>query len=139
MHHPRGKRLVAIGLVVSGVLGCSALAYAAATHGYHGRTSQHQPISFRVGGGYLRKLDYKIIDRCPGGQRLINHDFGFTPIRIRRADFTGTFLDPQHHGKAVVTGSIRHHVARGTLVDRTRDPSSRKICTGKATFRLARR
>jgi hypothetical protein len=139
MHHPRRKRLVTIGLVVSGVLAATALAYAAATRGYHGRTSQHQPISFHVAGGYLRSLDYKIIDRCPNGQRLINHDYGFTPIRIRRSHFGGTFLDPLHHGKAVVKGSIKHHVARGTLLDRTRDPSSHRICTGTATFTLARR
>jgi hypothetical protein len=130
---------VAIGLTLSGLLASAALAYAAARARYDGRTSQRQPISFRVSGGYVRKLDFHIIDRCANGQRLINHDFGFTPIRISRSRFGGTFLDPVHHGRAIVNGTVAHGRARGSLFDRTRDPRTHRICKGRATFSLRRR
>jgi hypothetical protein len=123
-------------VVVIACLIAAAVAYAGAGRSFRGRTSQKQPISFMVAGGHVRKLDYRILDTCPGGLRLINHDFGFSPIPIARARFGGTFLDPAHHAKAVLAGSLKNGVVRGSITDRTRSATTHKICTGKATFTL---
>ncbi len=119
------------------VLLCAAAALAAVR--FSGRTSQRQPISFSVSGGYVRTLDYRIVDRCPAHKKLINHDFGFTPIRITRSHFGGTFIDPAHDGSAVVSGIISGRRVKGSLSDRTRDARTGRICNGTAQFNLARR
>ncbi len=130
--------MVAIGLVASGLVASGAVGLGAAGVGFKGRTSQKQPISFRVSGGSISQLDYRIVDRCPHHQRLINHDFGFSAIRISHSRFGGTFVDPRHHTKAIVQGMTMAATVRGSLSDRTRNPKTHAICTGKATFKLHR-
>ena len=117
----------------------AALAYAAASHTYTGKTSQRRPISFKISRGFVRRLDYQIVDSCPHGQKLINHDYGFSPIRISDRKFGGVFFDHRHHGKAVVRGTMSKGTAHGSLSDRTQNSKTHTFCTGKAQFRLARR
>jgi hypothetical protein len=105
---------------------------------FKGKTSQRQPISFTVSGGHVRALDYRIVDTCPGGQKLINHDFGFSPIRIARSKFGGTFFDKAHHATALITGTFKNGVVHGSITDQTRDTATHKICTGKAKFAVRR-
>ncbi len=135
-----GHQRVVVGvLIASACLVAVAAAYGLAGRSFRGKTSQRQPISFRISGGYVRKLDYRIADRCRRGLKLINHDHGFTPIRITHGKFGGTFLDRVHHGKAVVSGSLKRGVARGSLQDRTRNSPGHQLCKGKATFSLPAR
>ncbi len=135
-----GPRRVLGSLVAAALfLVAAALAYAAASHTYGGKTSQRRPISFRISGGFVRRLDYQIVDRCPQRQKLINHDYGFSPIRISDGKFGGVFLDHRHHGKAVIRGMTSRGIAHGSLSDRTRNSKTHKFCTGRAEFRLSRR
>lgn len=113
-------------------------AYAAVGGSFKGKTSQQQPISFSVSGGHVRRLDYRIVDTCPGGQKLINHDFGFSPIQIAHSKFGGTFFDQAHHAKAVVTGMLKKGVVHGSITDQTRNTTTHKICTGDAKFAVRR-
>jgi hypothetical protein len=117
----------------------TAVAYGAVVAGsFKGKTSQHQPIAFRVSGGHVRGLDYRIVDTCPGGQKLINHDFGFSPIRVAHGKFGGTFFDRAHHAKAVISGTFKKGVVHGSITDQTRNTTTHKICTGKAKFAVRR-
>jgi hypothetical protein len=139
MVRPGPRRALGSLVAATLFLVAAALAYAAASHTYSGKTSQRRPISFKVSGGFVRKLDYQIVDRCPHGQKLINHDYGFSPIRISDGKFGGVFFDRNHHGKAVVRGTMSRGAAHGSLSDRTRNSKTHKFCTGAAEFRLARR
>lgn len=139
MIRPRRRRVVVSVPAATGLLIAAAVAYAATSSGYSGRTSQRQPISFQVSRGYVRQLDYRIVDKCSRGQKLINHDFGFSPIQVSHSKFGGTFADPKHHGKAVVTGMLKGRMVQGTLSDRTRNAKTGKFCSGKAAFKIRRR
>jgi hypothetical protein len=139
MARPSSWRAVGTALASSSFLIAATVAYGAVSRGFAGKTSQRQPISLEISGSSIRKLDYKIVDRCPGAQKLINHDFGFSAIPIKGSKFGGTFNDPVHHGKAVVKGRIKHGTVQGSLSDRTRSATTHKFCTGKAQFHLGHR
>ncbi len=128
-----GALAVTVGLVAVGV------AYAAVSRRYTGKTSQHRPISFTISRGAVRNLDYEIVDKCAKGRPLINHDYGFSSIRISDSKFGGVFFDHRHHGKAVIRGTITKGTAHGSLSDRTMSAATHSFCTGKAQFRLRRR
>jgi len=132
-------RFTRVGMTTTAAITClvaAAVASGAVSRSFRGRTSQRQPISLRVSGGFVRKLDYHIVDKCPAGLRLVNHDFGFPRIRLAHSKFAGTFRDPVHQGKAVVSGAIRRGMAEGSIRDRTRSVTTHRICTGRAKFRL---
>jgi len=131
---PRGAATLT---AATACLSLAAVAYGANSRSFKGKTSQKQGISFKVSGGFVRNLDYHVIDKCPGGLRLNNHDFGFKPIRLVHSKFGGTFRDRRHHAKTVISGTIRHGVAQGTITDQTRN-AKHQACTGEATFRLHR-
>jgi hypothetical protein len=115
----------------------AALVLAATAYGamrtYAGRTSQHQRISFQVSHGAVRRLVYDILDTCPGGGLVRNHDFDFPAIRISHGRFGGTFVD-DGVARAVVTGHVAGDAVSGTLTDRVRDRRSGGFCHGRATF-----
>jgi hypothetical protein len=125
-------------LMALSCLSADVAAYAASGR-FSGKTSQNRRISFTVSGARVRHLDYRIVDNCPGGQRLIDHDSGFPPIRISHSKFGGTFVDRVHHATAVLNGTTAKGVVRGTITDRKRSPTTHKICVGNATFKLRQR
>lgn len=139
MFRPRRRRVLVLASPAAALLAVVAVAYGATHHGFRGRTSQHEPISFRISRGHLRALDYRIVDHCPRSPSLVNHDYGFTPLRISHGKFAGTFLNPAHHGKATIRGTAKHGTVSGSLTDRTRNSKTHRICSGKAKFRVHRR
>jgi hypothetical protein len=126
-----------LGLLAVGCL-LASLAYAAANRRYRGRTSQHERISLRVSGGFVTKFDYHVLDSCPGGTLLRNHDFNFPPMRIHRSRFGGRFVDAKV-ATAIIKGRVSRGSVSGKLVDRVRDKQTRKLCHGRATFKLKHR
>lgn len=139
MVRPRPRRIALIGFAAIAFLVAAAVAYAAASRSFRGKTSQRQPIALAVSRGFVRKLDYRIVDKCPGGTTLTNHDSHFSPIQISHSKFGGTFTDRAHHARATVNGTIMHGIVRGSLADRTRNAMTHKVCSGHAKFRLGRR
>ncbi len=113
-----------------------APATATADPRYSGKTAQGRTISFSVSGGYVRKLSYRIYDRCPGGRAIIDWDRGFTPIRIK-ADgrFGGKFVDPGK-ANAVVSGKVSGKWVTGALTDTAKHPHYHTTCRGHTTFKL---
>ncbi len=103
---------------------------------YSGKTAQGRMISFTVSGGYVRKLNYHIYDRCPGGHAIIDWDRSFTPIRIKAGGrFGGKFVDA---GKAtaIVSGKASGKHVTGTLTDTAKHPTYHTTCHGRTTFSL---
>lgn len=131
---PGSKRVLASALVASALI--TAVALAAVKGSYKGKTSQHQPISLKIANGFVRKLDYRIVDRCRGGKNQVRHDFGFSPLRMRHGRFGGTFLDKPHHARAIIHGTFKRGIVRGSLSDRTRNSVTHHSCSGTAHFRL---
>ncbi len=131
----------ALALVTSSVLLVSVACAATSADGsYSGRTSQRQAISFRVAGGSVTTLRYRIDDRCPNHKRLSVRAWGFPPLRIKQGHFGGTFAaKAPAAAKAVISGTVAGTNVRGTLSDRTRNRQTHRFCTGKATFSLKRR
>ncbi len=127
-------------VVVLLALGSTALAHKHRVlphRSYRGRTSQRQMITFRVvEGTSLRRLAYRIVDKCPKGKSLINHDYGFPTMPIVRERFGGTFFDHAHHGRAQIKGHVYGKVVKGSLVDRTENAKTHRLCRGTASFLL---
>jgi hypothetical protein len=112
---------------------CASAAAAAAALTYSGRTSQHERISFNVSGGYVRKLSYRIIDRCGDGSMIVDTDRVPEPIRIRHSKFGGTFVDPGR-ARAVIDGRMDGRRATGSVSDVARYRG--RTCRGQAKFSL---
>jgi hypothetical protein len=127
--------LVALGVGVGG-----SVAYAATSATYRGRTSQGRAISFKFDGSAVADLQYHIDDRCPDGRLLFVHNWGFPALPVRDSKFGGTFVaKPPQKAQAVVAGHVAGTTVSGTLTDRSRSNKTRKLCTGKATFKLTRK
>ncbi len=132
-------RFGATALVVTSCLLIASVTYAAASANgnYSGTTSQRRAISFQISGGAVRRLRYRINDRCPGGKRLVVNAWGFPPLKIAHHHFGGTFVaKAPASAKAVITGTVSGTTVHGTLSDRTRNRRTHRVCTGKATFSL---
>jgi hypothetical protein len=123
---------VALGLVVAG-----SAAYAATGTSYRGKTSQGRAISFKLDGSAVTDLQYHIDDRCPDGRLLFVHNWGFPALPVKNSKFGGTFVaKPPEKAKATVAGRVSGDTVSGTLTDRSRNNATRKICTGKSSFKL---
>jgi hypothetical protein len=115
----------------------AAVAYGATTINYSGKTSQSRRISFTLSSGYIKNLEYRIDDTCPGGKLLFVHDSGFSAIRVKHSLFGGEFIArPPQIATAILAGRVSGKTVSGSLSDRTKSNKTQKFCTGKATFRL---
>jgi hypothetical protein len=112
-------------------------AFGASAH-YRGKTSQHQSISFVVSGGYLRRLDFRIDDRCPSGHLWRIHDFHFPKVKITHSRFDQKFRATDGNATAEIKGTASRNRVTGTLIDRSFISSEHHYCRGSATFRLSR-
>jgi len=140
--HPLNRPLGLAGglvaaLLTAVVLLTAAAAYAATTaKQYRGKTSQHEPISFTISAGAMKKLSFWIDATCPSGHVYRIHDFNFPAIKITRAKFGQTFASPKPKATARIAGRVRAKSVTGTLTDRTMIKTEHHYCSGKATFKL---
>jgi hypothetical protein len=132
----RSALLQIVMLAMCGMLLLAVAANSATDARYRGTTSQDEPISLRLSGHYVKRLDYQILDRCPGGRRLLNHDFNFPRLRIRHSRFGGRFVAHGGVAIAIVKGRVSQRTVRGSLTDQARTKKTRKFCRGRATFTL---
>ena len=117
----------------------AAAAYGATSINFSGTTSQGRPISFTLGRNSISSLDYRINDKCPDGTTLFVHDYGFSPLRIKKSKFGGKFGSTNGATTAIVSGRVSGSTVSGTLSDKTRSDKTGLFCTGKATFKLTHR
>ena len=104
---------------------------------YRGKTSQRQPISFKVFQGGVTGLDLYIRDRCPDGHLLRVHAHGFPRIAVRGNRFGGTF-GPRRE-PTVLVGTFSGTKVTGSIKDSSVSPRTGKLCKGLATFTAAPR
>jgi hypothetical protein len=132
--------LIAAVTLASGAFAAAARAHhdpvsgGAPSKSYRGRTSQKQKISFTISGGFVRNLNYFIIDRCTARSRVSDHDRGFPPMQIKHSRFGGTFHDPTHGATAVISGTLFGQRVKGSLTDTVK--FRRHTCHGSASFNL---
>jgi hypothetical protein len=139
MPRPLTSRVLGCGLVTATLLLLAVPgAVGASRRGIHGRTSQHLSISFSISGHALRRLDFRIDDRCPSGHVWRIHDFDFPPIQIRHSRFDGRFRSLDGRATAEVRGRLLRHRVVGTLSDRTLISQEHRYCHGTARFSLRR-
>jgi hypothetical protein len=144
---PRGtiavsaRRALVPTIAALGVLtGAVAAEGAASSVRFAGRTSQRRAVSFALAGGAITRLQFRIVDRCPGGRLLFVHDWGFPALPVMNSKFGGTFTaKPPQKATAVVSGAVSGRTVRGSLSDRTWNRKTHKFCTGTASFKLTER
>jgi hypothetical protein len=135
-----GRVLLPTLAAVGGLIGAVAAEGAASSVHLTGRTSQRRAISLTLTAGSITQLQYRIVDRCPGGRLLFVHDWGFPALPVKDSKFGGTFAaKPPQKATAIVSGTVSGRTVRGSLSDRTRNRRTHKFCTGKATFKLTER
>jgi hypothetical protein len=140
MNGARQTRAIMCALVALSPVSSAAVASAAARSAaarYAGRTSQRAPISFTLSGGYVRKLRFTIYIKCPSRHIWRIAASNFPPIKVERAAFAQKFVAHGGKASATVKGHVSRGRVRGTLFDRTYEPTEHHFCAGTATFDLA--
>src|SRR5947209_19738242 len=134
----RRRPTVVIAITTTLLLALAAVAYAATSGNYKGRTSQHQNLTFQVSHGAVKKLAFRIIDKCPNGDRLTEDISGFPSISISHSKFGGTF-DPNDPAQpTVISGKFSSSTkASGSLKDTSRNTNTGQLCKGSATFKAS--
>jgi hypothetical protein len=139
MLRKRSARALAGGLTAVLLLGSVATALAAVTGAFSGRTSQKQPISFRVAHGYVTHLQFHINVRCPNGDIWNVFDRGFSKIKINKFHKFGkrfTNTDSPTQAEAEIKGTVFQHRVTGSLFGRQIIEKEQHFCSGRATFSL---
>ena len=132
----RHSRIIAI--ATTALLVLAAVAYAATSGNYKGRTSQHQNITFQVSHSSVKNLAFKIVDKCPNGDQLNETVSGFPSISISHSKFGGTFDPNDPTQPTVVSGKFSSSTkASGSLKDTSRNSSTGQLCKGSATFKAS--
>jgi hypothetical protein len=141
MIRKRGARALIGALLLVLLLTSGGVALAVVTGKLSGRTSQKQPISFRLAHGDITRLEFHINDRCPSGNIWNADDHGFGRLRINKFHkFGNRFSDTSsaRPATAEIKGTVFRHKVVGSLFDRRFIPKEHHYCSGRATFSLHR-
>ena len=107
---------------------------------YRGRTSQGEPIHFRISGAGVTRLRFTIEDRCPDGHTLFEDESGFgagnLPIVGSRFgnDFAPKGARPGEHTR--IAGVVSGATVTGSIASVRFSTRERRLCRGSATFSL---
>jgi hypothetical protein len=128
------SRKALLGWVLTvGALAVAAPAALSAVAGrYAGKTTQGQPVTFKLSGGAVHRLTIKINDRCPDGHTLIvTEHYPAMPVTHRK--FGGSFVPKNGHPgeNSRLTGTIGKHRVFGRLVDVGFSKRERAFCHGQ--------
>jgi hypothetical protein len=141
MPRPRRARVLMVAVATTFVLLFATTANSATSYSYKGKTSQKEAISFRLSGGAIRGLDFKIKDRCPDHHILIVEEGGYPPLTIKHSKFGGSFSPTtgvQGEG-SMIKGKVSGKTVSGTLTDTGFSQREQRLCHGSATFSLTRK
>jgi hypothetical protein len=98
---------------------------------YTGATSQGHALKFKVSGGKIVGLKYRMDDTCPDGH-ILTEVIAFQPITITGGRFSHTF-GPSGQPTSV-SGKISGKHATGSIRDRSMSAREHALCHGSATF-----
>lgn len=132
------RRTTVIAVTTAVLLVLAAVAYAATSGNWKGRTSGHQNVTFAVSHGAVKKLAFTIVDKCPNGDRLSESVSGFPAISISHSKFGGTFDPDDPAQPTVISGKFSSSTkASGSLKDTSRNSSTGQLCKGSVTFKAS--
>jgi hypothetical protein len=131
------RRLAALTCALVALLPASVAAASRVAH-YSGKTSQRAAISFTVSGGHVRQLRFTIYIKCPSRHIWRIKASSFPPIKITHGSFDERFIARGNKGSARVRGHLSARRVRGTLFDRTYEPTEHHFCAGTARYDLGR-
>jgi hypothetical protein len=113
----------------------AAVAVAAATGAYKGKTSQNQVVTFKLSSRAVSNFTVVINDRCPDGHTL--QATGHYPsMPISRGKFGGRFVPVGGHRgeKATLSGTVGRSKVTGSIQDTSYSKRERRLCHGSTTF-----
>lgn len=132
----RNRRALIGALVTICLLSFAGAAYSASSEALTGKTSQGEPISFSISGGYLRRLNFLIQVKCPSRQAYRVHDYAFPAIPVVHSKVNEKFVSSSPKATATIKGSVQSEDVTGTLSDTTFIKQEHRTCHGSATFSL---
>jgi len=134
----RGKRTGAITAILLLTLASGTLA--AAGVAYSGKTSQKQPVSFRIFASAVHRFKIIVLDKCPDGHTL-RVTAGYPAMRVKNGRFGGRFVPIGGHSgeKATLHGTVSGKKASGGLSDTSFSSREGALCHGTARFTAKRR
>jgi hypothetical protein len=131
------SRRAACSLVVSVALSMTVVgaALAAGAGGYSGKTSQHQPVSFRISSGGVHNFTITVHDKCPDGHTLSVHST-YPTMKIGSGKFGGSFTPIGGHAgeHASLHGKLGRRAVTGSLSDTSFSHREGALCHGSTTF-----
>jgi hypothetical protein len=133
----RGKRTGAVTAIL--LLISASAAVAAAGAAYSGKTSQKQPVSFRVFGSAVHNFKIIVLDKCPDGHTL-RVTAGYPAMRIKQGQFGGRFVPIGGHSgeKATLRGRVAGKKVTGSLSDTSFSSRESALCRGSTRFSAKR-
>lgn len=121
-------------------VGGAAVASAAVPGPYKGKTSQKQPVTFRLSSGQVKDFKAIINDRCPDGHTLkvTGH---YPPMPVKRGKFGGQFVPIGGHPgeQATLRGAVGGRKVTGRVNDTSFSNREGVLCHGSATFAATHR
>ena len=131
------SRRAAFSLVVLMALSMTVVgaALAARAGSYVGKTSQQQPVSFRISNGAVRGFDITVHDKCPDGHTLSVHAT-YPTMKITNGKFGGAFSPVGGHPgeHASLRGKLGRSAVTGSLSDTSFSRREGTLCHGSTTF-----
>jgi hypothetical protein len=110
-------------------------ALAARAGGYAGKTSQRQPVGFRISNGAVRGFDITVHDKCPDGHTL-SVQATYPTMKISHGKFGGAFSPIGGHSgeHASLHGKLGRRAVTGSLSDTSFSKREGALCHGSTTF-----
>ena len=137
MFRKRSARALAGGLAVLLLLVAASAAYAAVTGTFSGKTSQKQPISFRVAHGYVTNLRFTIRERCPNGDIWKAQDHGFPKIKINKLHkFDERFSNKVLNARAEIKGTVFRRKVTGSIFEGRVIAKEHKFCSATVKYTI---
>jgi hypothetical protein len=105
-------------LVASALAAAAPAALSAVAGRYAGKTTQGQPVTFKLSGGAVHRLTIKVNDLCPDGHTLVVTEH-YPAMPVKNGKFGGLFVPRGGHPgeNSRLTGTVGKHRVFGRLVD----------------------
>jgi hypothetical protein len=113
----------------------AAVAIAAATGVYKGKTAQKQAVSLKLSAGQVTSFKIVLLDKCPDGH-ILRVTGRYPPMKVSNGRFGGAFV-PVGGAKgerATLSGTVGATKVTGSLKDASLSHKEGRICHGTTKF-----
>jgi PKD domain-containing protein len=116
----------------------TARRYSGTTWQTNPSTHRRFPLRFRIAGNKIVGVDTWTRDACPGGGHLLIHQNFFSPKVLGR-DGRFTLRAGPSDQPVILRGIVTRTRASGTITDKTRRTSTRRVCRAHTRWAARRR